>query len=137
MLFCCCYGVKDFNRTHTHTHTPLHLSKTFNSTSSHGFNIPCSLSHPSVPYTFLPFTPPPTPYMLNLLHITKRSYRGPQNMFLFICAEFYFPIVVFYVNDTKWYTRRPNFNKACDIELIIIATIKSIGIVMLRAEINA
>ena len=105
-LLCCCHSVKDFNRTHT----PLHLSKTYNVTCSHRINIPCSLCHPSVSYTFLPFSPPPTPYMLNLLHITKRSYHGPQNMFLFICAVL-LPIVVVYANDTKQYTGWPTCAK--------------------------
>ena len=83
MLFCCCYGVKDFKSTQALTpkqkHTPAHV------TTSQHFMLTLP---PSVPYAFLPFSPTPTPYMLNLLHITKRSYvpRSTKYVPLHMCS---------------------------------------------------
>ena len=69
-----CYFVVVTELRTLRVHRPLHLSKNTHRhmiTTSQHFMLTLP---PSVPYAFLPFSPTPTPYMLNLLHITKRSY---------------------------------------------------------------
>ena len=97
MLFCCCYGVKDFKSTQALTPKQKH-------TPAHDYNVSTFHAHST---SFCPLRFSSFFTNSHTIHVESITYYKTivRTMVHKICSssyvQFYFPIVELYANDTK------------------------------------